>query len=73
MKDISNPLELGDEVTAADIRKELFEDENVVTSQGDHGLSRLPDMRKKELGIEVDTLEDQDETVVDSSGIDVSA
>lgn len=73
VKDVSNPLELGDEVTAADIRKELFEDENVVTSQGDHGLSRLPEERKKELGIEDDAAEDQNQTAVDASGIDVSA
>jgi hypothetical protein len=32
---------LGDDVSVADIRKELFEDENVVTQVGDHGLSNL--------------------------------
>jgi hypothetical protein len=29
------------DVSVADIRKELFEDENVVTTLGDHGLSNL--------------------------------
>ncbi len=32
---------LGEDVSVADIRKELFEDENVVTELGDHGLSKL--------------------------------
>lgn len=32
---------LGEDVSVADIRKELFEDENVVTQLGDHGLSQL--------------------------------
>jgi len=32
---------LGEDVSVADIRKELFEDENVVTQLGDHGLSEL--------------------------------
>ena len=32
---------LGEDVSVADIRKELFEDENVVTQLGDHGLDKL--------------------------------
>lgn len=58
VKDSSNPLELGNDVSVADIRKELFEDENVVTSKGDGGLSLLPEERLKQLGIE--SAEDSD-------------
>lgn len=43
VKDVSTfDNKLGESVTAADIRKELFEDENVVTDKNtDHGLSAL--------------------------------
>jgi len=42
VKDISTfDNNLGENVSVTDIRKELFEDENVVTQIGDHGLSQL--------------------------------
>ena len=41
--------EMGEEVTVADVRKELFEDENVVIDHknSDHGLSRLADTKEE--------------------------
>ena len=43
MKDVSTfDNKLGEDVSVADIRKELFEDENVVIDKNnDHGLSEL--------------------------------
>lgn len=40
---------MGEEVTVADVRKELFEDENVVIDHknSDHGLSRLTDTKEE--------------------------
>jgi hypothetical protein len=57
---------IGDEVTVADVRKELFEDENVVIDHknSDHGLSRLTetksDKSKESVLVNIDE-EDEDE------------
>jgi hypothetical protein len=51
---------LGDSVTAADIRKELFNDENVVTDKNtDHGLSALTDSLENTV---ISTSEDKEDT-----------
>ena len=41
-----------DEISVADIRKELFENDNVVVGNNDHGLSKLGIMKEENQGNE---------------------
>jgi hypothetical protein len=61
VKDVSTiDNKLGDSVTAADIRKELFDDENIVTDKNtDHGLSALTE------GVENTVISTSDEGATD--------
>ena len=58
-----------EEITAADIKKELFEGENIITNQNnDHGFSRLPKESKDNLNNEKNS--DSDSEVIEINATD---